>query len=117
MSSGGRARGGFTLIELTLAMMLLSIGLLALVGALARALEESRVARSKHAALRYLETVADSVVSADAAGAGVAVRPGARLEWGREPCAAGECVRVRAILGAGRDTLEIVAATGHFPPR
>lgn len=115
--AGGRAGRGFTLIELTLAMMLLSVGLLALVGALARALEESRVARSKHAALRYLETVADSVVSADVRGAGVAARPGARLEWRREPCAAGECVRVRAILGAERDTLEIVSATVYFPPR
>lgn len=118
MKTAGQAGArGFTLIELIFAIMLLAVGLLALVGALTRALQESQAARSKLAALRYLETVADSLIMANATGEGRTVRPGVSLEWRREPCAAGACVRATAVIGAGSDTLEVLAAIGHVAPR
>ena len=118
MKTAGQAgTRGFTLIELTLAMMLLAVGLLALAGALTRALQESHAARSKLSSLRYIETLADSVILADAPGAGGAGRrPGVSLEWRREACPAGACVRVMAVIGPESDTLAILAAAGHTEP-
>ena len=103
-----RGARGFTLIELTIAIVLLSIGLLALTGALARALRESTDARAIHVALRDAEGVADSVASADSAAAGTRVRAGYTLAWRAEACASVTCVRVIAALP--RDTLSLLVA-------
>lgn len=105
-----RARRGFTLIELTLAMVLLAVGLLALLGALARALQQTQTARLRHAALRQAESVADSLAFGGIAAAGSLDRNGFRLEWRPEPCAAGTCVRIvaRTETPAG-DSLHLLA--------
>ena len=103
----GRARAGFTLVELTIAIVLLAIGLLALTGAIARALRETTDARAMHAALRDADGVADSIASADSAAAGTRALPGYTLEWHTESCASATCVRVSAALA--RDTVSIVA--------
>ena len=91
-----RVRAGFTLIELTLAVVLLAVGLLALVGILGRTLQQTQSARMRHAALREAESVADSLTSAGLVASGGRTVAGHRLEWSPEPCAAGTCVRVIA---------------------
>lgn len=103
-----RARSGFTLIELTIAIVLLAIGLLALTGALAHALRVTTQARVAHTALREVDAVADSIAAEGVPAAGVRERPGFRLEWGPAACAPAACVRVSAALA--RDTISIVAA-------
>ncbi|HEX6640661.1 MAG TPA: type II secretion system protein, partial [Thermoanaerobaculia bacterium] len=102
-----RVRRGFTLIELTIAVVLLAIGLLALTGALVGALRATSTARAEHAALRRAEAVADSLVSMGVPGAGSLTRPGFTIWWAPEPCALGECVRVHA--AAASDTLSLLA--------
>lgn len=102
-----RARRGFTLIELVLAMVLLAIGLMALTGALTMALRETAAARLQHAALRRAEAVADSLVLQGTGTAGSLTRPGFSVWWTPEPCALGTCVRVRA--AAAGDTLSLLA--------
>lgn len=97
MRRGARCgRAGFTLIELTIAVVLLAVGLLALVGALARALQETQAARGRHAVLRHMEGIADSLAIAESAGSGTREVSGYRLDWRPEPCGAGTCVRIRA---------------------
>ena len=102
-----RARAGFTLVELTIAIVLLAIGLLALTGALARALRDTTGARAVHAALRDADGIADSIATADSAGAGTRVLQGYTLEWHTESCGSAACVRVSAALA--RDTVSILA--------
>ena len=111
-----RARNGFTLIELTLAMVLLAFGLLALVGALVHALDEAQRARVRHAALRQAEGLADSVVAAGGAYTGARRIGPARIEWRAEDCAAGSCVRfVSTIPGHARDTVELLVRARAAP--
>ena len=101
---------GFTLIELTIALVLLAVGLLALVGALARALQETQAARGRHAALRHMEGIADSLAIAESAGSGAREVAGYRLDWRPEPCGAGTCVRIRARHdGRASETFGILA--------
>lgn len=102
-----RMRRGFTLIELVIAIVLLAIGLMALTGALTRALHETASARAQHAALRRAESIADSLVLARAVGAGSLGRPGVSVWWVPERCALGTCVRVHA--AAAGDTLSLLA--------
>ena len=103
-----KRRGGFTLIELTIAMVLLAIGLLALTAALTTALRQTAVARLQHAALRRAEAVADSLTLEGAAGSGSIERGGFSVSWTVEGCALGTCVRVRAATD-GADTLSLLA--------
>jgi prepilin-type N-terminal cleavage/methylation domain-containing protein len=111
-----RARSGFTLIELTIALVLLAVGLLALVGALARALQETQHARLRLAALRHAESVADSLAIVATAGAGARAAAGLRVEWRAEPCVAGECMRVVArTLTASGDSLALLVRVGTTP--
>ena len=91
-----RGRRGFTLVELTIAVVLLAIGLLALTGALARALHAAAAARVGHAALREAESIADSLVLAGTASAGSRAGRGFRVEWRTVGCAGAACVRVVA---------------------
>lgn len=103
-----RRTGGFTLIELTLAALLLSIGLLALAGALAHSLSATARTRAAHAALREAAGSADSVAAA------ATFTPGARRSgeiyvwWEPASCGAAECVRV-SVAVAG-DTLTLLSA-------
>jgi len=99
---------GFTLIELTIAIVLLAIGLLALTGALAQALRVTTDARVAHAAMREVEGIADSIAEASVATSGERHRPGYRVEWTPAGCIASGCVRVMAILP--RDTLSLLTA-------
>ena len=103
-----RARAGFTLIELTIAIVLLAIGLLALAGALARALHVTTEARVRHAALREAEGVADSLSFARSLEAGSAVAHGIVLDWSAQPCGSTTCARVRATIHG--DTLSLLGA-------
>jgi len=98
---------GFTLIELTIAIVLLSVGLLALTGALARALHATARARIAHTAMRQAEGVLDSIALWNGPTSGVGVGPGYRLEWSPEPCAVGVCVRVLVIVE--RDSVSLLA--------
>ncbi len=102
--------GGFTLLELTLAIVLLSIGLLALVGALARALNETTQARVGHSALRVTESIVDSVRYEPTPAAGSRDVAGSSFWWALEPCASGLCLRVHAAVAA--DTFSLLA---HLP--
>jgi prepilin-type N-terminal cleavage/methylation domain-containing protein len=103
------ARRGFTLIELTIAIVLLAIGLLALTGALAQALRASTHARAAHAALRDADGIADSLAAgAGAAEAGMRQYDGYRIVWAPVGCITSACVRVTAELP--RDTIALVAA-------
>lgn len=111
-----RPRAGFTLIELTLAVVLLAIGLLALIGALGRALEETQAARLRHAALRQAESAADSL-SRSPVTRGYRVSGPIRVEWRPEACAAGACVRVVAFANApARDTVALLARLSANEP-
>lgn len=98
---------GFTLIELTIAVVLLSIGLLALSGALAAALHATVSARAGHAALRAAEAVADSLAYADTVAAGAVAQHDIDVRWQPMPCPLGECVQVSA-THAG-DTITLLA--------
>lgn len=105
---------GFTLIELTIAIVLLAIGLLALTGALAQALRATTDARLAHTALRDVDGIADSIADGSAAAPGTAQRSGYRVEWVPTVCIASACVRVTAALP--RDTLSLVAALRGAAP-
>ena len=107
-----RARG-FTLIELTIAIVLLAIGLLALTGALARALHQTSDARSNHAALREAEGLTDSLAATGVAAAGAIERRGVALRWHAEACGLAECLRVTAATSS--DTVSLVAALSGAP--
>lgn len=96
VSRGAARRAGFTLIELTLALALLAVGLLALIGGLTRALQETETARQGHAALRRLESVADSLAAVGLPASGAHELAGYLLEWRPEACVAGACVRLTA---------------------
>ena len=103
------ARGrGFTLIELTIAIVLLAIGLLALAGAMATALHRTGEARARHHALRVAEGIADSLGAADSLTAGTTVNGGVEVTWSLEPCAGLVCARVTA--HARGDSLWLLAA-------
>jgi prepilin-type N-terminal cleavage/methylation domain-containing protein len=99
--------GGFTLIELTIAIVLLAIGLLALTAALARALHATTSARVAHAALREAESVADSLVLLQSIDAGTRVGPRYRVAWQSAACGERTCVRVTALTES--DTLSLLA--------
>lgn len=104
-----RARSGFTLIELTIAIVLLAIGLLALAAALARALHVTTEARALHAALRVAEGVADSLASTPGSiTSGSAIAPGLFLTWNEERCGGSACARVIAMTRT--DTLSLLGA-------
>jgi prepilin-type N-terminal cleavage/methylation domain-containing protein len=100
-------RGGFTLIELTIAIVLLAIGLLALTGALARALHATAGARVAHAALREAESIADSLVLAGAVEAGRRAARGFSVEWRPAACGERSCMRIYAVTAG--DTLSLLA--------
>lgn len=105
---------GFTLIELTIAIVLLAIGLLALTGALAQALRATTDARLAHAAMREVEGIADSIADAAAVSAGLRRRTGYRVEWAAADCIAAGCIRVTAVLP--RDTLSLMTAMRGSAP-
>lgn len=107
--------GGFTLLELALATTLLSVGLLALVGSLARALHAAQIARNRHAALVVAASVIDSLHASGSHGPGSIVEPGFRIEWAPIGCVLAPCVRVLAIVPLGADTLVIDAPTARSP--
>ena len=104
----GRARGGFTLIELAIAVVLLAIGLLALTGALVRSLTETVDARAKHAALREAEEIADSLAAASSISAGSIEVAGVTIEWQPVSCGGAACARVSARTRT--DTLTLLTA-------
>ena len=107
---------GFTLIELALATILLAVGLLALLGALAVAVRETESARVKHAALRDVESVADSLSLVRGEGAGAAIRNQATVRWTTVACVIGSCLRVQALThGARQDTFTVLAAPAPEP--
>ena len=108
-----RPRAGFTLRERTIAIVLLSIGLLALAGALARALHVTGEARALHSALREAEGVADSLSFQAAIEAGVVAMPGIALAWEAEPCALVTCARVTAMTPL--DTLSLLTVVNATP--
>ena len=95
--------GGFTLIEIAVAMVLLAVGLLALTGALARGLHATASARSKHAALRDAAAVADSL----------APNAGVPLWWEPASCDGAACIRVSVVVDG--DTLRLLTARAAEP--
>ena len=105
--------GGFTLIEIAVAMVLLAVGLLALTGALARGLHATASARSKHAALRDAAAVADSLAAAPAFGAGARVGAGVPLWWEPASCDGAACIRVSVVVDG--DTLRLLTARAAEP--
>lgn len=113
-----RGRAGFTLIELTIAVVLLAVGLLALVGALARALQETQAARQRHAVLRHVEGIADSLAIAGSAGSGARDVAGYRVDWRPEACVAGTCVRIRVRHDARENQgFDVLARVADAPER
>lgn len=100
---------GFTLLELAIATTLLSVGLLALVGSLTRALHAAQVARARHAALVVAESVIDSLHAHGALASGSLTDPGFSLAWAPAGCALAPCVRMVAIVPMGADTVVIDA--------
>ena len=113
-----RARAGFTLVELTLAVVLLAVGLLALVGTIGRALQQTQTARMRHAALREAESIADSLAAAGVVASGGRTVAGHRVEWSPEPCAAGTCVRVVARReGRPRERFDVLARVAEGAER
>lgn len=109
-------RRGFTLIELTISVVILAFGLLALVGALTHALRVTTDARLSHAALRAAEAVADSCAFLGAAEGGSRIHPRFRLAWSPESCAAGTCVRIIGRVVSSTDSIVIVTRVGTPAP-
>lgn len=74
-------RGGFSLIELTVATAVLAVGLSLALGAAARCLHGTRVAHARERALRAAAHVADSLCAMTAPAPGSIERDGVLLSW------------------------------------
>lgn len=90
-------RVGFSLVEVIVAMVLLSIGLLGIAGTGLLAAHMMRAADTREAMLARATSVMDSLVAHDVLGAGRMPDARFRLEW----TASHESVRVRAVLPDG----------------
>lgn len=112
-----RSRAGFTLVELTVAVVLLAVGLLAVAGTLTRAFQQIREGRQRHNAVRAAESVADSVSHAGGDGEGGVAAGALRIDWRPEPCPVGLCVRVVArVESSSSDSVSLLARMGAARP-
>ncbi len=102
-------KGGFTLVELLLALLLLQIGLLATAGMILLAQRSLVRAELVVRATLEAEAVADSLLGEGALGEGALARPWGELRW--EPAEeGGGAVRVVGVSATGLDTLAGVTA-------
>lgn len=90
-------RTGFSLVEVIVAMVLLSIGMLGIAGTGLLAAHMMRAADTHEAMMVRASSVMDSLVANDVVGAGITPDARFRLEW----MASHESVRVRATLPDG----------------
>lgn len=90
-------RSGFSLVEMTVAMLLLSVGLLGVAGTGLLAARMQREAEGREAMLERAGSVLDSLVTHDVAGAGTNADPRFLLDW----VATVEQVEVRARMPDG----------------
>lgn len=109
----GRGRSGFTLVEVVVALLLLSVGVLAMGEILRLSAEEAAEADHRERLLWWATGVADSLATAPVGGSGSTLLPGgAALSWAvgagggwveaRLPGADSAWVRLPVIpLGAG----------------
>jgi type IV pilus assembly protein PilV len=97
-----RGRAGFTLVELLVALTLLSVGVLGATGTLLAARATLVDAERLHVATQAAADVADSLLAVPAPGAGSRDAPWGRLSWSVD--AGG--LRVTADDGAGAPLLD-----------
>ena len=101
-STPARARAGFTLVEVVIALILLELGLVGCAQTLVLAQRHMAAAEGLHLATQRAAGVADSLLAAPAAAAGEAVEPWGTLRWA--PGAGG--LMLRAEDRSGRRVLE-----------
>ena len=90
-------RKGFSLVEVIVGMLLLSIGMLGIAGSSLMAMQMLREAGARDAVLERAQTVLDSIIVHDIAGAGIVEDPRFQLNW----AATGSSVEIHALLADG----------------
>lgn len=111
MSEACRARRGFTLIEIVVAIVLLTVGLLALAASAAATVrsmaEAARIASAAHMAENERER---AYATTCAAAGGVDSARGATVVWSAEP--AGPMLSIAETITRPRATPVVIAAAG-----
>lgn len=109
-------RSGFGLIELVVALMILSIGLLALTGAAAVAQRSLNTAQALEEGADIAEVVLDSLLREPAPAAGDRTVGRTKTQWTIHPDSTAVTIHLTATVIAGAATRQITFRAIHHAP-